>query len=249
MQNIEDAIILCGGAGLRLRPVIGTGPKSMANVSGRPFLEVLLRQLQRSGFRRAILAIGYRGDEIESHFGPAFEGMHLLYSNETSPLGTAGALRNAAEQVNSASCLVMNGDSYTDVDLGKFAAHHAAAQADASVVLVAVDERSDCGSVELDRDGNLVQFLEKAQSNSARYLNAGIYVLSRRILLEMPEGVQISLEREMFPRWIRRGLRIKGFVHSGKCFDIGTPDRYRVANEVLAGAEALASPAREGDIV
>jgi NDP-sugar pyrophosphorylase family protein len=244
-----DAIILCGGAGLRLRPVVGTGPKSMASVSGRPFLELLLRQLQRYGFERAILAIGYRGAEIESHFGAKFGGMDLLYSNEISPLGTAGALRNAAAQVRSASCLAMNGDSYTAVDLAKFAAAHRASQADVSVVIAPVDERSDCGCIELDGAGNLVQFLEKAQSPAARYLNAGVYALALSRLIEMPAGVAISLEREMFPRWIRRGLKVKGFVYSGKCIDIGTPDRYRVANEVLAGAEALAGEAREGDVV
>jgi NDP-sugar pyrophosphorylase family protein len=244
-----DAIILCGGAGLRLRPVTGTGPKSMASVSGRPFLELLLRQLERYGFRRVILAIGYRGAEIEAHFGARFGGMDLLYSNETSPLGTAGALRNAAAQVRSASCLAMNGDSYTDVDLAKFAAAHRESHADVSVVMAPVDERSDCGSIEVDGAGNLVQFLEKAQSPAARYLNAGVYAIAVPRLLEMPEGVAISLEREMFPRWIGRGLNVKGFVYSGKCIDIGTPDRYRLANEVLAGAEALAGEAREGDAV
>jgi D-glycero-alpha-D-manno-heptose 1-phosphate guanylyltransferase len=135
-----DAIILCGGAGLRLRPVTGDTPKSLARVSGRPFLETLLRQLQRYGFQRVILAIGHAGADIQSHFGESFCGIDVVYSNESSPLGTGGALRNAAGCVRSSSCLVINGDSYTDVDLDKFVANHLEAEADASVVVVPVND-------------------------------------------------------------------------------------------------------------
>jgi mannose-1-phosphate guanylyltransferase len=244
---VTDAIILCGGAGLRLRPITGDHPKSMAQVAGSPFLEILLMQLQRHGFQRVILATGYQGAAIQSHFGEAFFGMDVEYSSEASPLGTGGALRNAAQCVRSGSCLVMNGDSYTDVDLGKFVAAHDESKADSSVVLVPIDERSDCGSVLLDSGGNLVQFAEKESLPSARHLNAGIYGLSRRMLLEIPSGLQISLERELFPEWIRQGRRLKAFVHSGQCIDIGTPDRYRTAQKVLANAEVVTGPAWEED--
>lgn len=237
MHDIEAAVILCGGAGLRLRPVTGTGAKSMANVSGRPFLEMLLRQLERSGFRRAILAIGYEGAAIRSHFGETFCGLDVTYSNESSPLGTGGALRNAAEQVRGMSCLVMNGDSYTDVDLDQFAVAHCKSKTDLSVVVVAVDERSDCGSVVVDDEGNVAQFLEKTHTDSARHVNAGIYGLSTEMLFEIPAGRQISLERELVPKWIRDGKRVRAFMHSGKCVDIGTPDRYRAAQELLAHAQ------------
>ena len=93
---MTDAIILCGGAGLRLRPITGAGPKSLAQVSGRPFLETLLRQLQRHGFQRVILAVGYAAADIQAYFGESFGGMNVEYSNEATPLGTGGAVRNAA---------------------------------------------------------------------------------------------------------------------------------------------------------
>src|SRR5271169_1384583 len=114
MPDSPDAILLCGGAGLRLRSVIGNSPKGMADVAGRPFLELLLRQLGRHGFERAILAVGYQKDVIHSHFGEQAFGLHLAYSIETCPLGTGGALRNAADMIESDNVLVMNGDSYTD---------------------------------------------------------------------------------------------------------------------------------------
>lgn len=235
---MTDAIILCGGAGLRLRPVTGDRPKSMAQVSGRPFLETLLRQLQRHGFQQAILAVGFGATAIQSHFGETFGGMDLKYSNELSPLGTGGAVRNAAGHVRLESCLVMNGDSYTDVDLRKFAGFHAESEADVSLVVVPVDDRGDTGSIVLDGDRNVVQFAEKERSLFAQHLNAGIYMLSREMLQDIPNGVTISLERDLFPEWIRRYRRIKGFVHSGKCMDIGTPERYQTAQEILAGAES-----------
>jgi NDP-sugar pyrophosphorylase family protein len=237
--------MLCGGAGLRLRPVVGNDPKSMAQVAGRPFLEMPLMQLRRHGFQRVILAVGYAAAAIQSHFGRTFDGMDIEYSYEASPLGTGGALANASAHVRSISCLVMNGDSYTDVDLSKFVATHLESGSGVSVVVVPVDERGDVGSVLLDGDGNVVKFAEKDRSLRAQHLNAGIYILSRELLLGIPSGFPISLERELFPRWIKEGRRIKAFVHSGKCVDIGTPERYQMAQKALANVEFVADGARD----
>ncbi len=242
---MTDAIILCGGAGLRLRPITGDAPKSLARVSGRPFLETLFRQLQRYGFQRVILAVGYAAPAIQSHFGQSFCGMDIQYSYEASPLGTGGALSNAAAHVNSTSCLVMNGDSYTDVDLGKFAAAHLECGTDVSVAVVPVDDREDVGSVVLDGDRNVAKFVEKEPSLRARHLNAGIYILSREMLFEIPSEFPISLERELFPKWIREGRRIRAFIHSGTCVDIGTPERYQTAQKALANVEFMQRGTRD----
>jgi mannose-1-phosphate guanylyltransferase len=172
----------------------------------------------------------------------ASAGWTLKYSSESSPLGTGGPLRNAVGCVRSGSCLVMNGDSYTDVDLGKFVAAHLEAKADVPVVVVPVGERADVGSVLIDPDGNVTQFAEKEHSLRAQHLNAGIYALSQE-MLHGTAGAPISLERELFPLWIHEGHRIKGFVHSGKCVDIGTPERYRKAQKVLDQMEVAARSA------
>jgi mannose-1-phosphate guanylyltransferase len=246
MPSTPDPILLCGGAGLRLRSITDDAPKALARIAGRPFLELPLRQLRRHGFQRVILAVGYRQDMIRSHFGTDAFGLELIYSAELSPLGTGGALRNAADLVPAQTFLVMNGDSYTDVDLIALMLKHEETKADVSVVVVPADERSDCGSVFLDANGNLAQFAEKGPRRTP-YINAGIYVVSRAVLDLIPAGTQVSLEKDLFPRWIQDGARIKAFIHSGTCVDIGTPDRYQVAQEVLAGAEseAAASPAGE----
>jgi NDP-sugar pyrophosphorylase family protein len=246
MTSTPDAILLCGGAGLRLRSVIGNVPKGMADVAGRPFLELLLRQLRRHGFERAILAVGYQKDMIQSHFGDRAFGLYLTYSAESWPLGTGGALRNAADLVESESVLIMNGDSYTDVDLGKFVASHRGANADASLVVVPADGRGDCGSVLLDGDGKLASFDEKQGPFNAPYVNAGIYMVSRQMLYEIPARVGVSLEQELLPRWLRHGKYVKGFICAGRCIDIGTPERYRSARDILEKAELKANePQRE----
>jgi NDP-sugar pyrophosphorylase family protein len=184
---------------------------------------------------------------IRSHFGDHACGLDLIYSAESSPLGTGGALRNAADLVPTKTLLVMNGDSYTDVDLIALVRKHGEAKADVSVVVVTGDDRSDCGSVSLDANGNLLQFAEKQCPGSAPYINAGIYVFSRPILERLPAGLQLSLEKDLFPRWIGDGARIKAFIHSGMCVDIGTPDRYRLAQQALAGAEKEAAASTAGE--
>jgi len=244
MHRMPDAVVLCGGTGLRLRPVIGEAAKTMAAVAGRPFLEVLFRQLVRHGFNRAILAVGYQKEAIHSYFGSCAFGLQLTYSPEERPLGTGGALRNSADLVETDSVLVMNGDSYTDVDLKKFVSDSFEAHADASVVVVPGDGRNDCGFVVLDKTGRVLGFNEKNSDTASPVINAGIYVLSRPLVYEIAPEREISLEREVLPVWIREGKHLRGFAHPGTCMDIGTPQRYLDAQTVLANAEEDASVLR-----
>jgi len=240
MPSMPDAIILCGGAGLRLRAVIGSAPKAMADIAGRPFLELLFRQLSRYGFERAILAVGHQKDMIQSRFGDRAFGVNLAYSVESGPLGTGGALRKAAVLVESEHALVMNGDSYTDADLGRVVADYDEAKADACVVIAPADGRADCGSVLVDTNGRISSFKEK-NGLVAAYLNAGIYMLSRQILHEIPEGLEVSLEQQLLPQWLGQGRHVRAFVCHRKCLDIGTPERYLTAQQALANVEAETS--------
>jgi NDP-sugar pyrophosphorylase family protein len=237
MPNAADAILLCGGAGLRLRSVTGDAPKSLASIGDRPFLELLLSQLRRHGFHRAILAVGYRNDAIRAHFGDRALGLTLEYSIESEPLGTGGALRKAADLIESESALIMNGDSYTDADLSAFAADYRDAKADVSMVVVPADGRVDCGLVSVDASGKVVGFKEKQIASGTQHVNAGIYMASKRILRDIPDGIQASLEAELFPRWLAEGKSLRAFSYSGACIDIGTPERYQSAQDSLANVE------------
>jgi NDP-sugar pyrophosphorylase family protein len=246
---MPDAIILCGGAGVRLKSVTGDGPKAMARIAGRPFLELLLRQLQRSCVRRVILAVGYRKENIASYFGSAAFGLDLIYSDEPYPLGTGGALRNAASLLQSDAALVLNGDSYTDADLCQLVAINYEAQADASVVVVQEHARVDCGSVVIDSNTWITEFREKCSSNHSIYVNAGIYALSNKLLLSIPGDTQISLEHDLFPRWLNDGKAIRAFVSTCPCIDIGTPERYQYAQAKLAGVELHGTAATHAEVV
>ncbi len=236
MRSTPDAIILCGGAGSRLRSVTD-GPKAMATIGRRPFLEILLWQLRRWGTERAVLAVGYQRGAIRAHFGEQVLGLQLAYSDELSPLGTGGALRQAAGLVESDSALVMNGDSYTDADIGKFVQDHFASQADVSILVVPVDGRSDCGSVVVETGDRIAAFHEKKMTTGSKYINAGVYLMSRQIAQDIPSAVQVSLEQDVFPRWLAEGRYIRAHFDEAECVDIGTPERYSHAQAILARAE------------
>jgi mannose-1-phosphate guanylyltransferase len=237
MPSATDAIVLCGGAGTRLRSVTGDAPKSLATIGDRPFLDILINQLRRHGFEHVILAVGYQRELIRSHFDSRRHDMSLEYSIESTPLGTGGALRNAVDFVNTESLLIMNGDSYTDADLSRFAADHRESQADLTVLVVPTDGRVDCGLVSVTPDGKVIGFKEKQSATGMQYVNAGIYMVDKRILYEMPANQRVSLEEELFPRLLAEGKNIRAFHHSGSCIDIGTPERYLHAQKTLANVE------------
>jgi NDP-sugar pyrophosphorylase family protein len=237
MPSVADAIILCGGAGKRLRGVTGEAPKSLATIGDRPFLDLLLHQLQRHCCQRVILAVGYQRELIRSHLGDSAHGMTLEYSIESTPLGTGGALRNAVDLITSDCVLMMNGDSYTDANLSAFANDFYAARADMSVLVVPADGRVDCGLVSVDSTGRVLGFAEKQRALGNFYVNAGIYMAPKSILRDVAPGVRVSLEEELFPRWLADGKYIRAFRHPGSCVDIGTPERYQIAQERLANVE------------
>ena len=237
MPSVADAVVLCGGAGTRLRSVTGDAPKSLATIGDRPFLEILLNQLRRHGFEHVILAVGYQGDLIRSHFDSRTHDMSLEYSIESTPLGTGGALRNAVDFVKSEAVLIMNGDSYTDADLSGFVGDHRESQADLSVLVVPTDGRVDCGLVSVDSCGRVLGFKEKQSATGTQYVNAGIYTVDKKILYEMPPNQRASLEEDLFPRLLAEGKNIRAFHHLGGCIDIGTPERYLQAQATLANVE------------
>jgi NDP-sugar pyrophosphorylase family protein len=131
----------------------------------------------------------------------------------------------------------MNGDSYTDADLSGFVADYCEAKADLSVLVVPTDGRVDCGLVSVDPGGGVLGFKEKQSATGTQHVNAGIYMVTKSILCEIPPNQRVSLEEELFPRLLAEGKNIRAFHHSGRCIDIGTPERYLNAQETLASVE------------
>lgn len=221
------AAILCGGLGTRLRPAVADRPKALANVAGRPFLAWLLDQLDRHGFSRVVLCTGHGAHQIEAEFGSRYKGLSVEYSIEPAPLGTGGAIRNALPLLGSELTLIANGDSYLDANLEEFCREHAEAKAAASMLLTRVSDAGRFGSVDLDARGLVTGFREKAASAGPAWINAGIYLIRSELLDAIPPNTACSLERDVFPAWIKRGLR--GATTCGRFIDIGTPESYAAA--------------------
>ena len=155
------AVILAGGLGTRLRPAVGDCPKVLAPVNNRPFLSYLLDQLSSNGFSHVILCTGYGTDNISAAFDSVYKGLTIEYSQETKPLGTGGALRNAIPHIKTDHILVMNGDSYINVDLKSYIDWHFRNCIEVSLLLTQVSDTSRYGRVEVDKNGLVKQFVEK----------------------------------------------------------------------------------------
>ena len=223
------AVILAGGLGTRLRPVVSDRAKVLADVDGQPIIRFILDHLSVSGVKSVVLCAGYKGFDLENTLGASHAQMHLDYSHETSPLGTAGALRNALPFMCSDPLLVLNGDSICTGDIAALLDRHLDTRAAASIMLVHQEDTRSYGRVETDVEDRVTAFREKSDTTGPGWVNAGIYVLSREFIESIPEDRQVSLEKETFPAWIDRGLY--AFQSGGALMDIGTPERYAAAPE------------------
>jgi NDP-sugar pyrophosphorylase family protein len=222
-----DAVILCGGRGTRLQPVISDLPKGLAPVRGRALLDILVDDLLAQGFRRVIFCVGHMKEQIIAHFSGRTEA-DFVFSEETTPLGTGGAVKNAAGLIQSDPLLVMNGDSICRVDLRALLEFHYAHDADLTIVVAEDRERSDAGAIGLATDNRIRSFHEKPSPGSAvpGHINAGIYLVKRALLDSWPRKYPFSLEHDVFPHLADNG-RCFGFPVVGSVADIGTPERYR----------------------
>jgi NDP-sugar pyrophosphorylase family protein len=172
---------------------------------------------------------------MRSTLGASYRSLEIAYSQEPATLGTAGALRFAASRFRTDTILVLNGDSYCNVDLMAFADWHQQHQATASIVLTEVRQADRFGSVDTTPDGRIVKFGEKVTSAASGWVNAGIYLIGRQLIEEIPPGRAVSLERDVFPAWIGRGFY--GYRHRGVFLDIGTPESYAQAAQLFASKD------------
>ncbi len=223
LSNVTVAV-LAGGTGSRLRSVVADRPKALAEIHGRPFLAYLLDQLTAAGHRYVVLCTGYLGEKICDTFGASYGLLQLSYSHEREPRGTGGALRLALPQLQSDPVLVMNGDSYCGADLESFLRWHGNRGAEGTLLLTHVGEAGRYGSVKVGADGAVTEFKEKGRGVAREWINAGIYFLSQRMLSSIPPGLNVSLEYDIFPQWIGRGLF--GYQTQESFLDIGTPEDF-----------------------
>jgi len=226
-----DVLILCGGRGKRLREIIKDRPKPMSDINGRPFLDVLIDYVARSGFRRFLLCAGYKGEIIKRYYSYKCRPLNISILKESKPLGTAGAIKNAESKIKSNPFLVMNGDSFCSLDLRKFINFHKEKKARFSMVLVKTETSKDYGVVDIDSSKRIISFNEKSRAKRGDLINAGIYLFRRRILSVIEAKKRLSLEYDIFPKIVAEGFY--GYVTTAKFIDIGTPDRYEKAKGVF----------------
>lgn len=236
-QGDVVALVLTGGLGTRLRGVVGDRPKALAEISGRPFLSWQLDALARQGVTHAVLCTGHLSEMIEAVFpaGRLANGVVVSHSREPRPLGTGGALRRGLEMApgGGETVLGVNGDTFCAFDLPAFAAAHRPG-ACGTLLLAQVEDAARYGSVETDDRGLVTRFREKAAAGTlppGGWISAGIYLLSRRHLGELPLDQPLSIEREVFPGWIGRGL--SAYRGGSRFLDIGTPESYACAASYL----------------
>ena len=218
-----SAAILAGGKGTRLRTVVSDRPKVMAEVHQRPFLTYLLDQLNGAGFRHVILMTGYMAETVEAAIGHQYKSLEVEYSVESEPMGTGGAIRLAEPFARGSQMLIMNGDSYCDVDLQALVRSHGQQGLAGTLTLSHVPDAGRYGAVDLS-DGRVTSFREKEPDSGTGWINSGIYLLNRELIRQISTGENVSLERDCLPRWISEG--IGGFESAGRFLDIGLPETY-----------------------
>ena len=239
------AIVLAGGEGTRLRPLTWTTPKPLLPIVNRPFLEHQLSWLAGHGVTEVVLSLGYKSDAFA---GRSFSHLPLQVAAEPEPLGTAGAIRFAAEAGGVTSrFLVCNGDVLTDLDVSALVRFHEAREAEATIALTRVEDPSAFGVVPTDDDGRVQRFVEKPPPGEAPtdWINAGTYVLEPSVLDDIPSGRAVSIERETFPGILARSGRLFALPSPAYWLDIGTPAKYLEANAdrlARSGGASLMGP-------
>lgn len=233
------AVVMAGGEGSRLRPITAQRPKPLVPVGNRPIMEHILDLLKLHGVRDVVATVHYLADEIERTFGDGSDrGMHIRYSVEDTPLGTAGSVKRAEAMLGKGTFLIISGDALTDCDLSAALAFHREQGSLATIVLQRVPNPLDYGVVITDKDGRIQRFLEKPSWSEvfSDTVNTGIYILEPEVLAGMTAGNNYDWSQNIFPQLLRDGKPIYGFVMEGYWADVGSLEQYREAQrDVLEG--------------
>ncbi|MET9467031.1 NDP-sugar synthase [Streptomyces sp. NPDC006544] len=249
---MTEAILLVGGQGTRLRPVTVNTPKPMVPAAGVPFLAHQIARAAAAGVTRIVMATCYLAEVFEPYFGDgsAF-GLSLEYVVEDEPLGTGGAIRNAAARLTGgpdSPVLVFNGDILTGLDIAGLVESHLKTDADVSLHLVRVADPRAFGLVPTDSEGRVLDFTEKPgtpEEITTDQINAGCYVFRRSVIDSIPAGRAVSVERETFPGLLASGARLRGFTDSTYWLDLGKPEAFVQASADLVRG-IVSSPAVPG---
>lgn len=232
---LKEAIILAGGFGTRLQKVVNDVPKPMAPVNRIPFLNYVFDYLKYYKIQHVVLSTGYLSEKIVEYYKDEFKGIKISYAKEETPLGTGGGIRNAMTKCTTADVLVLNGDSFFDVDVKTHYRNHIFKQADCTLALRKVDNAARYGTIQLGRLNKIAAFKEKDNVEKEGLINGGVYILNREVYLNKTEvDSAFSIEKDFYEKRLKE-LNIFGFEYNGYFIDIGIPEDYKKAQDDFKG--------------
>lgn len=241
MGLITKAILLVGGKGTRLMPLTTNTPKPMLRIAGAPVTEHQIVKAREAGVTEIVLATSYLAEVFKPYFGDGSRfGINIKYAFENEPLGTGGAIANAAEELSltsDESIYIFNGDVLSSHDLKSQSKFHKKNSASVTLHLVEVEDARAYGCVPLAKDGKVLDFLEKMDNPIAKTINAGCYIFSSKAVEQIPRGKVVSVERETFPQLLNSGGAIFGYCDSDYWIDMGTP-----ASMIQASKDLIMNP-------
>ena len=244
MGKITKAFILAGGEATRLRPITYEIPKPLLPVKGIPLMEYGIRLLAKYDVREIIIALRYLSHKIREYFGDGKKfGVEIRYTEEQNPLGTAGPLRLAKEQLTE-PFFMLSGDILCDIDLGRFAQFHQTCGGLSTIAVTTVEDASRFGMIIL-QDDRILDFVEKPDKQkqmsfgwesrgfpegkraTSQYVNSAYYILEPEVIDRIPEGY-CMIEKDIFPNLAKEG-KLFGYRFDGQWFDVGTFSAYEEA--------------------
>ena len=233
------AVVMAGGEGTRLRPMTANQPKPLLPVANKPIMEHVLRLLKRHGFSETVVTVQFLASLVRNYFGDGEDvGMSLQYATEETPLGTAGSVKNAEDALRDEPFLVISGDALTDIDLSAMVRYHKKNGALVTVGLTRVPNPLEFGIIIVDEDGRIQRFLEKPTWGQvfSDTVNTGIYVMEPEVLAQVPAGEPVDWSGDVFPRLVKDGAPLFGYIADGYWEDVGTHESYLKAQaDVLSG--------------
>ncbi|MCP5496499.1 MAG: NTP transferase domain-containing protein [Leptospiraceae bacterium] len=228
-----DAIILAGGKGTRLQSVVADVPKPMADIAGKPFLEYLLTHLAKYSIDNFVLSVGYKYQTVIDYFGDSFQNTPIYYSIEKEALGTGGAIRYSTQFAKSEDILILNGDTFFDLDIHKYHTFYKQLDIDIVIALKNMESFDRYGSVNV-KDNFVTSFEEKGYKDQG-YINGGVYILQREIFSKWDEFLPpsaFSFETDFLQKFPNK-LKIGAYLNDGYFIDIGIPEDYQKAQKEL----------------
>ena len=226
---LTEAVILAGGFGTRLQSVVRDVPKPMAPINNLPFLNYMFDYLKFFGITHVVLSTGYLSEKISDYYKNEYKGITISYTKEETPLGTGGGIRLAIEKCKTKNVLVLNGDSFFDIDLNNYYNAHIEFNSDCSLALRRIENASRYGTITLGDNNTIKAFKEKDSVEKEGLINAGVYILDRELFLNNTQsGIAFSIEKDFYEKRITE-LNIFGFEYEGYFIDIGIPEDYKKA--------------------